>query len=126
MSKVDEMLKFLEFSFNNNKNDKISILFKLFIDDYTKITRIISIKINRNNLSITNTNNGNHDCQIIIKEDVFVQLYSGGLSAFQLFKLLLRSKDIQTTNLSINKFRKFISKFDFSEKSWQLFYFDEQ
>ena len=125
MSKVDEMIRFLEFSFNNNKKDKVTILFELFTDDSTIITKTISIKIDQNDLRIGNEKIGNYDSQIRIKEDTFIQLYGGGLSAFQLFKLLFKSKDIQTINLSINKFRKFIAKFDFSEKSWQAFYFDE-
>ena len=124
MSKIDEMIRFLEFSFNNKK-DKIAILFELFTDNINDITRTISIKINGKYLSITNEKGGKYDSQIIIKEDVFIQLYSGDLSSFQLFKLLFKSKDIQTTDLSINKFRKFISKFNFSEKSWQSFYFEE-
>ena len=66
-----------------------------------------------------------YDSEIKLKEQTFIDLYSGNLSAFQLFKLLFKSNDIKTTNLSINKFRRFVSKFDFSEKSWQLFYFDE-
>ena len=121
MSKVDELIRFLEFSFQNKK-DNFAILFELFTDNLNDITRTISIKINGKDLSITDKKEGKYDSQVIIKEEAFINLYSGGLSAFQLFKLLFKSKDIQTTNLSINKFRKFISKFNFSSDTWNAFY----
>ena len=124
-NKVDDMIRFLEFSFQN-KRDKFTILFELFTDNINEITRTISIFIDGPKLVINDIKLTKYDSEIIIKEDAFIDLYSGNLSAYKLFKLLFKSNDIKTTNLSINKFRKFISKFDFSSKSWQLFYFDEQ
>lgn len=123
--KINEMLSFLKFSFIN-KTDEISILFELFTDDINQISRTISIIINGPEININNIKLSKYDSQIKIKEDIFIELYSGTLSAFQLFKLMFRSNDIKTIDLSINKFRKFISKFDFSTKSWQAFYFNEE
>ena len=117
-NKVDEMLRFLEFSFHN-ETDKFTILFELFVDNIDEITRTISILIDGPKLIISNIKFLKYDSEIKLKEQTFIDLYSGNLSAFQLFKLLFKSNDIKTTNVSINKFRRFVSKFDFSEKSWQ-------
>lgn len=120
-NKVDEMLRFLKFSFKNNK-DNISIVFELFIDNINDITRIISIRMNCNDLIITDVKQGTYDSEVVLKEQTFIDLYGGNLSAFGLCRLLFKSKDIKTTNLSMSKFRKFVSKFDFSTKSWDAFY----
>ena len=124
-NKIDEMLRFLKFSFKN-KNDKFSFLFELFTDDIEDITRIISIRINDKDLVITKEKQGTYDSKVILKQSIFIDLYSSNLSAFGLFRLLFKSKDIKTTNLSISKFRKFVSKFDFSSKSWDTFYLNEK
>lgn len=123
--KVSEMINFLKFSFKN-KYKNISILFELFDNNIEKITKVISIRINNDKLIITDKKEKEYDTEIKLKTETFIKLYNGSLSAFSLFKSLLKSDDIETKDCSISKFRKFISHFDFSSSKWQMFYFEEE
>ena len=127
--KVNELISFLNFSFKTKtkkKNKDISILFELFDDNIEEITKQISVRIIDNKLIITDKKEKEHDTEIKIKTEIFIKLYSGNISAFRLFKFLLKSDDIETKDSSISKFRNFTSYFDFRSSKWEMFYLEQK
>ena len=120
IDKIDELLDFLKFSFHKKKG-KIAILFKLFDEDIDNITRIVSICIDNNSLSLGKCESGEYDSEITIKKEIFINMYSDSLSVFKLCKLMFRSNDIKMKNFTISKFRNFISRFDFGTETWTKF-----
>jgi len=120
VSKVNEMLEYLKFSFHKNQKNNIKILFQLFDKDINIIQQNISIIINKDRIEINDRIDLDYNTEIKIQYNSFIKLYSGNMSAWGLCKMLLYGRDVKTKNFSIKLFRKFVGNFDFNK--WNDFY----
>ena len=112
LEKVAECIKFLKFSHKKGKYNNI-ILFKLFENDVNDTKQIIRIIINDDKIEIDEVDDCDNEININI--DLFIKLYSESLRVWDFVKIFgLKNEKLTINNLSLNKFRKFITQFDFA------------